>query len=122
MHPELDKHNLFKRGMYQMKAPPVWTGRWEITDWIKYIDLNGLWMAGHAPLECGKPNKHGGYDFKHTSCYGEMNECQNIQVCCEEETDDYMCCQGFDTWELAIQYFRKLEEVSGITIVQLETC
>ena len=43
---------------------------------------------------------------KETTCYGELNDCSNFQVVCENEADDDIWCEGLDafteanlTWE-----------------------
>lgn len=35
---------------------------------------------------------------KTTTCYGELEETSNIQVVCENEADDSVWCDGFDTF------------------------
>lgn len=123
MQVELDKLNLFKRGLFRIPAPPVSTYHWSDTDWIKYIDRDGSWEAGKTPLEPAKMNKHGGWDFGHTSCYGHMHEYQNVVVSCDDEDHDYIICRGFDSWALCIEYIRKVEAENkhiDMQVVQLE--
>ena len=46
-----DKMNLYIRGKYSFPSPPVSTRNWSDTDWIKYIDRNGIWHTNEEEEE-----------------------------------------------------------------------
>lgn len=41
----MSKLEAYDRGLYVMEVPPVYTGRWDTYDWIKYIDVHGVWQV-----------------------------------------------------------------------------
>ena len=56
--------------------------------------------------------------YKEIDCIGTMYKEQNIQVTCEDEIDDFIYYDGFDSWEEAVNFF--LDVTSDCVIVQLE--
>lgn len=50
---------------------------------------------------------------KETTCYGELNDCSNFEVVCEDEDCDDVWCNGLDkftesnlTWENVVMYLQ----------------
>lgn len=43
---------LYQAGKYQFKAPPVYTGNWGFSSWIRYIQLGGgRWIESTDQLK-----------------------------------------------------------------------
>lgn len=38
-----DKVELYRKGNYNVRVPPVQVFHWTMEDWIAYIDINGTW-------------------------------------------------------------------------------
>lgn len=42
---EAQKRELYAKGQYKFKAPPVCTAYWSDADWIKYISAYNGWIT-----------------------------------------------------------------------------
>lgn len=39
-----EKVGLYHKGQYAFAVPPVCHLRWDVTDWVRYIDSCGKWL------------------------------------------------------------------------------
>lgn len=46
MSTQVTKQYLYRKGLFLMPPPPVNTFAWRESDWIKFIDLEGVWAKG----------------------------------------------------------------------------
>lgn len=38
------KKQLYKAGLYECTTPKGDTSRWSVSDWVNFIDTNGVWL------------------------------------------------------------------------------
>ena len=60
---------------------------------------------------------------KETTCYGELDECSNFHVVCENEEDDSVWCDGVDdftaqnySWDNVVLYLQRYYDSDIIEI------
>lgn len=63
---------------------------------------------------------------KETICYGELNDCSNFDVVCENQFDDDIWCNGLDafteanlTWDNVVLYLQKYFDSD---ILEISSC
>jgi len=50
----------------------------------------------------------GGVVIDGVECYGKIGQYSNISVVCEDEYNDYIYCDGFPDWSLAVKKLKNL--------------